>query len=111
MTLDVAADPRSSNARYPMEIFDDQPSASSYEDEAQEPVVQTPHELLPASLDVHHLPRVHIDDDSDSDSDGSMLERAETSSFHSAQSNVDHGDENLQAPPPPPVVSPHQAIS
>ncbi|KAG9040385.1 hypothetical protein FS837_000718 [Tulasnella sp. UAMH 9824] len=94
--------PKRSNVMYPMGIFDDEPSASSYEDEAQEPVVQTPHELVSASLDVHHHPSVDVDPDSDSDD--SMLEWAETSSWHSAESNVDQGDENLQAFPPPPVI-------
>ncbi|KAG8896545.1 hypothetical protein FRC00_005752 [Tulasnella sp. 408] len=33
-----------------------------------------------------------------------MLEYEETSSWHSAESNVDHGGENLQTIPPPPVI-------
>ncbi|KIO18946.1 hypothetical protein M407DRAFT_11625 [Tulasnella calospora MUT 4182] len=88
--------------KYPMEIFDGQPSPSSSAAEEQEPASQTLHERVSTSLDLHRLPGVHVD--LDSDSDESMFEGSDARSWHSAESNVEHGDENVQVSPPPPLV-------
>ncbi|KAG9048971.1 hypothetical protein FS837_011522 [Tulasnella sp. UAMH 9824] len=75
---------------------------SSSADEAQEHVLQTSHEPVSVPLDFRHLQSMQVDPDSDSDD--SMLEWAKASSWHSAESDVDHGDENLHTSPPPPVI-------